>query len=74
MSCDALFQLGMGAIGFDAPQKEETSAHAVSRMCARDFRTARRNAKPEPFMTFAHFILRGVERARGNSAMARIPA
>ena len=74
MSKDGLFQLGMGAIGFDAPQKEETSAHAISKMCARVFQTARRCARPEPFMTIAHSVLRGVERARGNNAMARIPA
>lgn len=72
MSCDALFQLGMGSAWLDATQTEETpSLRAVNRRnkaaCARDERADTHAA----FATVVR-LLQATEKQRGNSAKARI--
>jgi hypothetical protein len=77
MSCDALFQLGMGSAWLDATQTEETpSLRAASRrtkaVCARDERADAPAAFAPVVRWLIVRLLKATEKQRGNSAKARI--
>ena len=59
MTCDGLFQLGMGPVELDATQTEEFSSLRPGRACTANLRGS---ARP-----------RTTTRLRGNSAKALIP-
>jgi hypothetical protein len=73
MSHDALFQLGMGSVGLDAPQKEELFARHASKAYAEVFCLAHRRIWPGMAKLAVAILFRAKKRDRGNSAMARMP-